>query len=157
MVTVLDDTAIISAAAAILLAIFGVIQLRHMEQHRNLEISLKLFEWAESDRLRKAFKWIERDFQFEDYKKFRAQEETDFEIGDYPYEVTSFFEQIGFLVEKKFVDLDVVADRLGPYVISNWKKLEPWVLAIRKEKGEKAFGEHFQQLYIKTIDYMKES
>lgn len=157
MVTLLDDSAIISAIAAIFLAVFGVFQLRHMEQHRNLEISLKLFEWAESDRLRKALRWIEREFQFEDYQKFRAQEEKDLEAGDYPYEVTAFFEQVGFLVEKKFVDLDVVDDRLGPYVVSNWKKLEPWILAVRKEKGDQAFGEHFERLYLKTIDYMKQS
>lgn len=155
MVSITEDAAIISAFAAMLLAIFAVIQLRHMEKLRNVDISMKLFEWAETDRLRKAFRWVEREFQFEDYEKYKAQEETRSEVSDYPYEVSAFFEQVGFLVEKKFVDLDVIDDRLGSYIISNWKKLQPWIMASRKEKGDETFGQHFQKLYEKTITYIK--
>jgi len=155
LVSITEETAIISAVAAILLAVFAVVQLRHMEKHRNVDISMKLFEWAENERLRKAFRWIEKEFQFEDYEKYKAQEETSFEVSDYPYEVTAFFEQVGFLVEKKFVDFDVIDDRLGSYIISNWKKLQPWITTLRKEKGDETFGKHFQKLYERTIGYMK--
>ena len=141
--------------AAILLAVFAVIQLTHLEKHRNVDISMKLFEWAESERLRKAFRWIEEEFQFEDYEKYKAQEKKSFEISDYPYEVVGFFEQVGFLVGKKFVELDVIDDRLGPHIISNWKKLEPWIMALRKEKSDETFGEHFQKLYEKSVGDMK--
>jgi len=61
------------------------------------------------------------------------------------------------LIEKKFVDLSVIVDRLGAYIISNWKKLESWIMALRKEKGDQTFGEHFQKLYKRTIEYMKRS
>jgi len=155
MVSITDDTAIISTAAAILLAIFAVIQLRHMEKHRNVDISMKLFEWAETDRLRKALRWIEQEFQFEDYDKYKADTKNNLETTEYPFEVTAFFEQVGFLVQKNFVDLDVIDDRIGSYVISNWKKLEPWIMALRKEKGDETFGEHFENLYQKTIEYMR--
>jgi len=77
-----------------------------------------------------------------------------YDLVFYPYAVTAFFEQVGFLVEKKFVDLDVVDDRLGSHIISNWKKLEPWIMTLRKEKCGETFGEHFQNLYQKTIKYM---
>jgi len=157
LVSLTDWAAVISAVTGVSAAIFILLQLRHMEQHRNMEISMKLFEWAESDRLRKAFRWVEEKFQFEDYAKFSAQEKTDVEVGDYPYEVTAFFEQVGFMVAKKFVDLDVIVDRLGNYVVSNWKKLEPWILALRKEKSDAAFGEHFRKLYGKAVEYLRES
>jgi len=134
LVSLTDLTAIVSALAGILLAVFAVIQLMHMEKHRNVDISMKLFEWAEDDRLRKAFRWIENNFQFGDYEKYKAEAKNSYEMSDYPYEVVAFFEQVGFLVEKKFVDLDVIDDRLGPHIISNWKKLEPWIMALRKEK-----------------------
>ena len=84
MVSITEDTAVISATAAILLAVFAVIQLRHMEKHRNVDISMKLFEWAENDRLRKAFRWIEEKFQFGNEKKYKIQEETSFEVSEYP-------------------------------------------------------------------------
>ena len=155
MVSISEDAAIISALAAILLAVFAVIQLRHMEKHRNVDISMKLFEWAETDRLRKALRWVEEEFQFEDYEKYKADGKNSIEVREYPYEVTAFFEQVGFLVQRKFVDLDVIDDRIGSYIVTNWKKLEPWIMALRKEKGDETFGEHFQNLYVETIDHMR--
>ena len=149
MVTIIEFTAILSAVAGLLLIIFTVAQLLHMEKHRNVEISMKLFEWAETDRLRKAFRWVEEEFQFD--KPRRTDGKLNFEESDYLYEVAGFFEQVGFLVEKKFVDLDVVDDRLGSYIIADWKKLEPWIMFMRKEKNDEKFGEHFQLLYKKII------
>jgi hypothetical protein len=155
MVTLIEWTAVVSALAGISATLFILLQLRHMDQHRDLEISMKLFEWAETETLRKAFKWVEKEFQFRDYEKFKTEVEENFEVSDYPYRVEAFFEEVGFLVNKKFVDIDVVVDRLGTYIVSNWKRLEPWILATRKERGDKTFGEHFQKLYEKTVAYMK--
>jgi hypothetical protein len=61
------------------------------------------------------------------------------------------------MVEKKFVDIDVIADRLGSHITSNWKKLEPWIMALRKEKQDNSFGRHFQRLYERTTEYMKKA
>ena len=155
LVSIVDLATIVSAVAGLLLAVFAVVQLRHMEKHRNVDISMKLFEWAENDRLRRAFRWVEEEFRFEDYEKYKAEVKSSFEVSDYPYEVTAFFEQVGFLVDKRFVDLDVIDDRLDPYIIGNWKKLEPRIMALRKEKGDDTFGEHFQRLYEKTVKYMR--
>lgn len=153
--TLTEWAAVSSAVAGVSATIFILLQLRHMEKHKNLEISMKLFEWAENDRLHRAFRWIEEEFQFEDYEKYKAQEDTSYDVRDYPFEVTAFFEQVGFMVEKKFVDFDVIIDRLGPYIVSNWKKLAPWILSSRKEKGDETFGQHFEKLYGETIEHMK--
>lgn len=115
MVTLVEWTAVLSALAGISATVFILLQFRHMDQHRDLEISLKLFDWAETDRLRKAFRWVEREFQFEDYDKYKAEIEKNFEVSDYPYQVEAFFEEVGFLVNKKFVDIDVIVDRLGAW------------------------------------------
>jgi hypothetical protein len=157
MVTLIEWTAILSALAGLSATIFILLQLRHMDQHRNLEISMKLFEWAETERLRRAFRWIEEEFQFEDYEKYKTDVKKNFEVSEYPYEVEAFFEEVGFLVNKKFVDIDVIVDRLGAYIISNWQKLEPWIFAVQKERGDRTFGEHFQKLHDKTVAYMKGS
>jgi len=155
MVTLIEWTAVLSALAGISATIFVLLQIRHMDQHRDLEISMKLFEWAETEELRKAFRWVENEFQFENYEKYKSEVEDNFEVNDYSYRVEAFFEEVGFLVNKKLVDIDVIVDRLGTYIISDWKKLEPWILAMRKERGDKTFGEHFQKLYEKTVAYMK--
>jgi hypothetical protein len=153
VVTLIEWTAVLSTLAGISATVFILLQLKHMDKHRDLEISMRLFEWAETDRLRKAFSWVEREFQFEDFEKYKAEVESNFEVSDYPYQVEAFFEEVGFLVNKKFVDIDVIVDRLGAYIVSNWKKLEPWILVMRKERADKTFGEHFQKLYEKTVKY----
>jgi len=157
MVTLIEWTAVVSSAAGILAVLFIVLQLRHMDKHRNLEISMKLFEWAETDRLRKALRWVEAEFQFEDYKKYKERFEENLDVSDYPYQVEAFFEEVGFLVYKGFVDIDVIVDRLGAYIISNWKKLEPWILTMRRERSDQTFGEHFQRLYQETITYVRKA
>jgi hypothetical protein len=156
MMSVADWAAVASAAGISLGTVFVLMQLKHMEMHRNVEISLKLFEWAENERLRKALRWIEDEFHFEDYDNYKAQEQVSHEIGEYAYEVTAFFEQVGFLVEKKFVDLDVVDDRLGSRIVSVWNKLDPWIKTVREQAGDKTFGEHFEKLYERTMKYMGE-
>jgi hypothetical protein len=155
MVTLIEWAAVLSAVAGISATVFVLLQLRHMDKHRDLEVSMKLFEWAETERLRKALVWVEKEFQFQNYEEYEAEVKSAPEIMDYPYQVEAYFEEVGFLVNKKFVDIDVIVDRLGGYIILNWKKLEPWIFAVRKERGDKTFGEHFQKLYEKTVTYMK--
>jgi hypothetical protein len=150
LVTIFEGTALISAASAILVSVFALVQLKHMEKHRNVEISMKLFEWAENDRLRKALMWVDQEFKFTSYS-----EESKHQTDEHLHEVVAFFEQVGFLVQKKFVDLDVVVDRLGHYIILDWRKLEPWITAARKEKNDSTYGEHFQSLYRQTMKYMR--
>ena len=155
MVTIFEGTAIISASSAIFVSIFAVIQLRHMEKHRNVDISMKLFEWAESDRLRKAFRWLDKEYAFRNYAEYKILEQKDIEAAEYPLEVVTFFEQVGFLVERKFVDLDVVADRLGYFLLRDWQKLKPWIEGMRKEKRDPTYGEHFQELHAQTERYFQ--
>jgi hypothetical protein len=144
-------TAIGSTTAAVII----LFELRHMDKHKNLEITMKLFEWAETDKLRKAFRWIEKEFQYENFEKYKADVPEKFEVSDFPYQVEAYFEQVGFLVNKKFVDIDIIVDRLGVNIISNWTKLKPWIMDLRKERADETFGEHFQRLYENTVEFMK--
>jgi len=157
MITIGEWTAIISSLASLAAIIFVVIELRNMDKHRDLEISMKLFEWAETDRLRKAFRWIESEFEFKNPETYQAKVAGDFESSDYPYQIEAYFEEVGFLVNKKLADIDVIVDRLGSYIVANWQKLEPWIKAIRNERQDQTFGEHFEILYAKTIEYMKKT
>lgn len=157
MVTITDWAAIATAIASALAATFFLFELRHMNKHRDLEITMKLFEWAETDRLRKAFRWVEKEFEFENFEKYKVDMADKLEVGDYAYQVEAYFEEVGFLVNKKFVDIDVIVDRLGGYIVPIWRKLEPWIIAMRKVRDDETFGEHFELLYAKTSAYMKKN
>lgn len=153
--SLIEETAVISTVSAVLLAVFAVVQLRHMEKHRNVDVSMRLFEWAETERLRKAFRWVDQSFQFATYENYQAFEGDNPDGSEYPFEVTAFYEQVGFLVQRRFVDIDVIVDRLGHSIISHWQKLQPWILALREKKGDATFGAHFQDLHERTMKYLK--
>jgi hypothetical protein len=155
MLNIGELTAVVSAVAGVIAVAFIIVELRHMDRHKDLEISMKLFELAETDRLRKAFRWVEEDFKFGNLDEYKARLDKNSETSEYPYTVEAFFEEVGFLVNKKLVDIDVIVDRLGSLIISNWQKLRPWIVAVRNERGDKTFGEHFEKLHEKTIIYMK--
>jgi len=157
MVTIGEGAAIISSLASLAAVVFVIFELRNMDKHRDLEISMKLFEWAETDRLRRAFRWIESEFEFKDLETYKAGVAKDFEVSDYPYQVEAYFEEVGFLVNKKLADIDVIVDRLGSFIVTNWQKLEPWIVAVRNQRNDKTFGEHFEILYAKTVQYMKKT
>jgi hypothetical protein len=157
MYTIVDWAIIITAILTALGVVFVVFEMRHMSKHRDLEVTMKLFEWAETESLRKAFRWVEKKFDFESLEKYKLEVSTLFEVSDYPYQVEAYFEEVGFLVTKEFVDIDIIVDRLGSNIISNWQKLEPWVLAIRKERADETFGEHFELLLNKTLAYRKKT
>ena len=108
MPTVTDWAAALTALASTLAAVIILFELRHMDKHKNLEISMKLFEWAETDRLRKAFRWIENEFDNTNLKKYTLEAAENYEVSDYLYQVEAYFEEVGFLVNKKYVDIDVI-------------------------------------------------
>ena len=157
MFTIVDWAVIITAILTALGVVFVLFELRHMSKHKDLEITMKLFEWAETESFRKALRWIEKEFAFDSLEKYNREISELFEVNDYPYQVEAYFEEVGFLVNKKFVDIDVIVDRLGSYIISNWQKLEPWIRAIRKERADETFGEHFELLHGKTLAYIKKN
>ena len=60
-----------------------------------------------------------------------------------------------FFVNNKSVDLDVVLSCLSSCVVSNWKKLETLMVALRKEKSDETFEEQLQQPCGRTIACVK--
>src|SRR5512141_2030059 len=103
MFTIVDWAVIITAVLTALGVVFVLFELRHMSKHRDLEITMKLFEWAENESLRKAFRWVEKEFAFETLEKYKLEVSKSLEVSDYPYQVEAYFEEVGFLITKKFV------------------------------------------------------
>lgn len=159
MGTVGEIASIFSMVALVVTAIIVTMQLADMKRKRNVEISLKLFEWGESERVQRAVRFITRRFQFkkEKYDEYRQQYEGKPEFEEYPQTVTSFFEHAGMLVSKKMVDMDVVVDHLGYQTIACWEKLEPLIRLWRRDHQNPSIGEHFEELYHITREYYRKT
>ena len=154
-----EIASLISMVAFVVTAIIVTLQLADMKRMRNVEISLKLFEWGESERVQRAIRFITRRFHFqkEKYDDYRLQYEGKPEFEEYPQTVTSFFEHAGMLVTKKLVDMDVVVDHLGYQTITCWEKLEPLIIRWRQDHQNPSIGEHFEELYHITREYYRKT
>lgn len=151
--TIGSFAALVSMVAFVVTAMFVLFQVRHMRMARNVDISMKLFEWLENEHVRRAMKWVRSQFRFKSLGDHEAYLAKNPDAEDNPMVVIGFFEQVGLLVQKKFVDVDVVMDHLGLQITTMWEKLKPLVSALRESHDDARIGEHFEFLYHQALDY----
>jgi hypothetical protein len=60
-------------------------------------------------------------------------------------------ENLGILVAEKMINLDLVDETLGSFVVTTWAKLKPMAVSTRIEDNEPFMSEYFQWL-AETID-----
>ena len=129
-------------------ALFLLYQTRHMRTDRNVEVTMRMFEWSESNRMREAIRWVTTKFSLETHLKQPEDERSEF-----PGIVVAFFEQAGIMVEKRLVNEDVVIDHLSVNAIRAWRCLEPLVKFQREHLDDDRFGEHFEFLFRRAEAY----
>jgi hypothetical protein len=129
-------------------ALFILYQIRHMQVGRNVEVTMRMFEWAESNRMREAIRWVATKFE---PQAFLNQPESD--RSDAPGMLIAFFEQAGIMVQKRFVNEDVVLDHLARHVVANWNRLKPLIEHERRQLNDDRVGEHFEYLYRRAVAY----
>jgi hypothetical protein len=129
-------------------ALFILFQIRHMNRSRNLEVTMRMFEWSESNRMREAIRWATTEFDLESYlmqpKHARSE---------YPGILVAFFEQAGVMIQKRLVDEDIVLDHLAVSAVEVWKRLQPLVQNWRERMNDERVGEHFEYLYERALEY----
>jgi hypothetical protein len=123
-------------------ALFILYQIRHMQVARNVEVTMRMFEWAESSRMREAMRWVATKFDAQSYLSQPAEERS-----DAPGVLIAFFEQAGIMLQKRFVNEDVVLDHLALHVVANWDRLKPLIEHERRQIGDERVGEHFEYLF----------
>jgi hypothetical protein len=129
-------------------ALFLLYQTRHMRTDRNVEVTMRMFEWSESNRMRDALRWVTTKFDLATHLKQPEEERS-----EYPGIVIAFFEQAGIMIEKRLVNEDVVIDHLSVTAIRAWRSLEPLIRHQREHLGDDRLGEHFEFLYRRAEAY----
>lgn len=61
--------------------------------------------------------------------------------------VDNFFNQVGILLRRGFIDADLARDVFTYRVETLWKKAEPIILGLRKELNQPEAGKWFEYLY----------
>jgi hypothetical protein len=94
--------------------------------------------------------WFEvMSWQWSDFDDFQAKysEKANPEAWNKILWVATFFEGLGVLVKRGFIDTAIVDDLMSMYVIGFWQKIEPLWIRLRKLWNSPAAGEHVEYLY----------
>jgi len=136
------QTASIAIASASVVAgvIYYVLQLRHQIKQRQTDLLVRLFSSVSNKDWLEAWEKV-RDREILDHGDYKAK---------YGFvelnEVFVFFEQLGRLIKKGLVDIDLLP--FGPgQVKATWEKIKPVLEGGRKSYNEPKLGYGFEYLY----------
>jgi len=162
------DTSILSSIAIILGAVFVVYQIKEDKkllqasvksadanaaqakitmqqfvQNNNLatmDLVMRIYEFADSMEVTKSYITVVRANikSYEDFLKLPESSQLAF------FQVASLFESLGFLVEKGFVQPEIIDDMFATK--SAWDALEPFILGLRKEYSAEDYYFFFEKL-----------
>jgi len=130
-------------------AIYYIFQIRHQEKMRHLDLFMRLYStWGSKDMLDAHRRFVV--IEVKDYDSFvkkhgpmtkSSQIHTDID------QIGWFFNLMGFLVKEKIVQIKLVDELLGYWVIKNWESIEPLVYGWRKQYNIPESYQWFEYLY----------
>jgi hypothetical protein len=167
--TVATDTSILSSIAIILGAVFVVYQIRQDDkmlqasirqanasadqarltmqefiQNKNLatmDLVMRIYEFADSIEVQQSYVTALRAnlSSFEEFERLSDQKQLAF------FQVAALFESLGFLVEKGFVQAEIVDDMFATKLA--WDSLKPFIFGMRKKYAAEDYYFFFERLY----------
>ena len=127
---------------------YHIMTLRNQSRTRQAQLFMQIYNrWTDTDFIENYIEVINRDWKdFDDYnKKYGAirEEAKRRTIGQY-------FEGIGVLVYRKFIDVSLVDDMMSSFVFSFWEKYEPIIKKNRERSNKPQILEWAEYLYIEV-------
>jgi hypothetical protein len=140
MVDVQTISIVIASTSVVAGVIYYALQLRHQIKQRQTDLLVRLFSSVNNKDWLEAWEKV-RDREILDHGKYK--EKYGFvELN----EVFVFFEQLGRLIKKGLVDIDLLP--FGPgQVKATWEKIKPVLEGGRKSYNEPKLGYGFEYLY----------
>jgi hypothetical protein len=129
----------------VIAAIYALGQVRESKKSRSADIALHLFERLHnrnaSERRRALYQEIPAAYP-------ALSEEQDRIVQD----VISDFYMVGYLVEEKLLDFEIIAGLYYGSVIRAWQVTEPYIMRERQRRGT-AYAHYFESLYHRCQAY----
>jgi len=131
----------IASAGVFAAAVYYILQIRHQTKLRQTDLLVRLFSMTMTKDFAEAWEKVlgEREIlDYRDYWKKYGFVEVD--------EVFWFFEQLGRLLEKGLIDVDLLPIPYGQVRLA-WEKMAPIKEGARKYFDEPKLGRGFEYLY----------
>jgi len=141
MVDISTVSIVIASAGVFAAAVYYILQIRHQTKLRQTDLLVRLFSMTMTKDFAEAWEKVlgEREIlEYRDYWKKYGFVEVD--------EVFWFFEQLGRLLEKGLIDVDLLPIPYGQVRLA-WEKMAPIKEGARKYFDEPKLGHGFEYLY----------
>jgi hypothetical protein len=134
----------ISMVAFIASAVYVRAELKHGEKSRYLETTNQLFSvWQTADFM-EAQLWLLHRLEETTWEEFVRAHRADY--GEIAFHrVGSFYDRVGTLVRRGFIDEEEILSTMGPHAIAVWQKIEPLVQGARRVENSVLFDD-FERL-----------
>jgi hypothetical protein len=153
MVNRLDDISTISTIVATVSVVVGVfftmMEVSHLARSRRTEVILRIYERFGSKEIVEGIMKIGTEYEnFEDYVKKYGLSDT--------VQVLEIFDEVGILLRRGLVDIDLVDDLFSRSVTPEWEsKVMRLVKGIRKSSNQPSFFYHVESLFKQLDAYKK--
>jgi hypothetical protein len=139
---------VVAAASVLIGMIFAIMQLRDFVKTRQTDLVMRLYSTYGSREFQEA--WVETlRLEFKDYndylKKYGAASPEP--VYTSVNMVASFFEGLGILLRRKFVNIDLIDDLFSSDIILTWHKMKLIIEGWRKHFNRPQMSEWFEYLY----------
>ena len=139
MVDVSEISTIVAAAGVLIGVVLTVVELRNLVKQRKTDLVTHLYSIYSSEEFQK--EW--HSFMTEELVGLKAYQE---KFGvEFPTSAV-FFNEIGILLEKGLVDVNLINSLFGGVVPRYWKKMKPFLAICRKEVGQPKLGRGIEYL-----------
>jgi len=133
MVDIQTVSIAIASASVALVAIYNAFQVRHQSKVRQTELVTKLYSIYASEGFQK------------DWHVFMEEETNDYNTYRKKYAIeipptALFFTEIGVLLSKKLIDIDLVDSLFGGVLMRYWQRVKPLLESGRRELNEPRWG-----------------
>ena len=152
MVDIQTVSIMLASASVIAGVVYYALQIRHQTRIRKTDLIIRLYSKLDSPEFSDALRTF-MNLQFRDYddyvKKYgEPYSKTNVEIRQSVLEIGNFFELVGTLLYRGYIDINLIHDVFGVSIIKRvYEKSQPLIAGTRRETNDPVQGSGFVYLY----------
>jgi hypothetical protein len=136
IVDIASISAIIAASGVIVGVVLAILELRNIARTRQMELIMSIYSLFSTREYIEAWEKI-RTREFKDYNGYVKKHG----LADF-MQVASLFEGLGFLVHRRFLNIDTVRELMNESTKMTWEKVKPMIEDARKQLSQRKLGEY---------------
>lgn len=135
--------------------IYNILSMRNANRTREAQLLMQVYSVYTTEDFHDDFTKL-RLWEYSDYADF-LQKYGDVKTIAFVNHLVSYFEGVGTLVYRGFLNPKYIDDLMSNYVFTVWEKLGPFILEVRKRRNQPEIYDKTEYLYNKVMKiYEKE-